>query len=642
MDLSIKLCHVLPSDLITTPGKGMPQLLLNMIIRSCYSKSFKKRSGWQGISPTESSCCAWTFKIKIRPGIFGLSHVKTKKHEHSQASEFMICYFPQQDEDLVDLINLRASITVHQPGYIEKVRDFISHEEMIEPFFIGNMVMELLNDEQSLGVCLESALKKRIVSEDGIKIPNLPQVDYIVPPGGYEEDLPCFDVSMDLFSAICAAITFNLEAPPVWYERLEKPGQIISYNCTGKVTYLTTQQLPGITDTLGYGNLSGISRLAMGDSGQKTGEKSIRRTVWHKGEPYPVAVDHMLWWTANDSENTILPKVSLQTLDKRPQFIMLTGFLGSGKTSFVKNFVEYHNSRNNFIAVIQNEIGETGLDGKLLENNCNVVEMDEGCVCCTLAGRLSTGIAGLMENFSPEVILLETTGLANPFNLLAEIDELSEIVRFDSITTVVDCKNALDALGEYEIACDQVRAADIVVLNKIDLADPEKIEAISKRIRLLNPGALLLQTSHGNLNPGLLYNDAIHMGETANQTSSSALPVNHGICQIRHACHGEEGIVSIKINFKGPVNRPEFVSAFEHLPPGILRIKGLLRFNHDGDAEVCQYVGGRLDFSRHDSRFDGPGFVVVIGKNINPETLPELFKDSYHSTGYHSCDHSGA
>jgi len=70
------------------------------------------------------------------------------------------------------------------------------------------------------------------------------------------------------------------------------------------------------------------------------------------------------------------------------------------------------------------------------------------------------------------------------------------------------------------------------------------------------------------------------------------------------------------------------VSAFEHLPPGILRIKGLVRFSHNRDAEVCQYVGGRLDFSRHDSRFDGPGFVIVIGKEINPETLPGLLRRS--------------
>jgi G3E family GTPase len=617
---------------MTDPGSGMPRLLINMITRACYSKPFKKRSGWQGMSQTQSSGCAWTFKIRNRPGLFGVSHVKTEKHGQSQAAEFMICYFPRPDEEMVDLINLRAAITVHQPGYIERVRDFISREEMIEPFCTGRMVMELSRDEQSMGFSLESALKKRIVSEDGIKNPDLPGGDYLVPPGGYEADLPCFDLSMDLFSAVCAAATFNLEAPPVYYERLETPGQIISYNCVGEITYTKTGKLPAITETLGYGPPAGLSGLTRGAFGKNSGEKPIRRTVWNKGEPTPGAVADQLWWKANDPENPVLPKDTLRAWDKRPQLIVLTGFLGAGKTSFVKNFVEYHNSRNNFVAVIQNEIGETGLDGKLLESNCNVVEMDEGCVCCTLAGRLSAGISGLMESFGPEVILLETTGLANPFNLLAEIDELSEIVRFDSITTVVDSKNALHALDEYEIACDQVRAADIVILNKTDLVDPERLDSVSKRIRRLNPGALLLETKHGNLNPGLLYNDDIEMGETAGKTQAQASPGNHGTWHIRHACHGEAGIGSIKINFDGPVVKSEFVAALEALPPEILRLKGLVRFNPGQDAQVCQYVGGRVDFSRYDGRYDGSGFVVVIGKHLNPGTLPSVLHDAYHST----------
>lgn len=619
-DIAGKLGHVRPSNLMSAPEQGAPQLFINMITRACYSKKFKRLSGWKGMSRTHSSAAAWTFKIKNRPGIYGVSHVRTQKKTDRQVSEFMICYFPGPDEAMLDVMNLGAAMAVHRPGYLETVRDFISQEQMIALFSTGRMHMALGNDEQSLSFSLTAPLKKQIICRDGIKNPDSPQDEYLIAPGGYEENFPGFDVCMDLFSAICAAATFNIEAPPVYYERLEKTGEVISYDAGGQISYLKTNQAPDITLNLGYGHSSVWEK-----NPAASGKKCLRRSTWRQGKAYPESVAHMFWWQAHDLDDDKLDKSSIQVWDKRPQLIVLTGFLGSGKTSLVQNFVEYHTSRNHFVAVIQNEIGETGLDGKLLENSCNVIEMDEGCVCCTLSGRLFAGVKELMETFTPEAIILETTGLANPFNLLAEIEELNEIVRLDSITTVVDCKNALANLDEYEIARDQIRAADIVIFNKTDLALPNKIDLLGQRVKTLNPRAVTVKTTFGDLNPALLYNDSMKPvpNLAGRPDSTGVFPCVNGSGTL-HVCHQEEGISSIKISFDGPVNRSEFVAALDALPPGILRVKGLVRFSDAHDVEVCQYVGGRIDFSKHDSPYPDTGFVVIIGKHLNALVLPKI------------------
>ena len=101
--------------------------------------------------------------------------------------------------------------------------------------------------------------------------------------------------------------------------------------------------------------------------------------------------------------------------------------------------------------------------------------------------------------------VLETTGLANPYNLLDEIAEANELVRFDSITTLVDGLNVDKSLEDYQVAKDQIKAADILLLNKRDLLDEIQLKEIHQKIRWINPDALILSTKQGDINPSLIY-----------------------------------------------------------------------------------------------------------------------------------------
>jgi G3E family GTPase len=138
-----------------------------------------------------------------------------------------------------------------------------------------------------------------------------------------------------------------------------------------------------------------------------------------------------------------------------------------------------------------------------------------------------------MSDFHPDSIVLETTGMANPFNLLDELAEVEEIVRFDSVITLVDGVNLYRTLASSDIAHDQIRAADIVLLNKTDQLTAKQVEENKVRIARINLHALVFTTAHGDINPALIYNaELVSLGG-----GSPTLPT-HG----DHATHQHEQI----------------------------------------------------------------------------------------------------
>jgi G3E family GTPase len=299
-------------------------------------------------------------------------------------------------------------------------------------------------------------------------------------------------------------------------------------------------------------------------------------------------------------------------VDERPPLIILTGFLGSGKTSFLQHFIEYQTQRSRFVAVIQNEIGEIGLDGKLLDYT--VTEIDEGCVCCSLAGNLKQAVRGILESFSPDTIILETSGLANPLNLLEDITELGEVLRFDSTVTLVDALNLDAALADSPIAADQIRAADVIVLNKCDLVDDARLEAVRRRVQEINPRAPQFCTTQGDLNPGLIF-DADDSGLDLNRKKSGA-----GF--VPHPTHSEAGLWSKSQRLPNALDREKFIRAVGSLPPAVFRVKGILEFSDSPQPLLFQYVAGRFELSLFPQPAVTERFLTVIGRGGD---VPEDF-----------------
>ncbi|MCV9938445.1 GTP-binding protein [Boseaceae bacterium BT-24-1] len=174
---------------------------------------------------------------------------------------------------------------------------------------------------------------------------------------------------------------------------------------------------------------------------------------------------------------------------------ILTGFLGAGKTTLLNNLLS--SSGDERIAVIVNEYGEVGIDGKLVvETRDDVIELNNGCICCTVRADLITTIQGLLTSGRPiDRLIIETSGLADPAPVIQSfmLDEiLASRVQIDAIVTVVDACYVSQQLSLPE-AQEQISFADLLLLNKIDLVSESALDRTEVQLRSLNPLAKIVR-----------------------------------------------------------------------------------------------------------------------------------------------------
>lgn len=181
---------------------------------------------------------------------------------------------------------------------------------------------------------------------------------------------------------------------------------------------------------------------------------------------------------------------------------VVTGFLGSGKTTLVNRILGEQHGRK--IAVIINEFGEVSVDGQLVvtDDQEDLVEFNNGCLCCTVRGDLVDTLAKLKDRADLDAILIETTGLADPAPVASTFfiaDEIKSDTRLDSFVTLADAVNLETNLEQSEEALEQIAFADIILLNKMDLVSQEQAEGVERRIRTLNPIAKIHRTEHSTI-----------------------------------------------------------------------------------------------------------------------------------------------
>jgi G3E family GTPase len=179
------------------------------------------------------------------------------------------------------------------------------------------------------------------------------------------------------------------------------------------------------------------------------------------------------------------------------KLLLISGFLGSGKTTLLLEIARSLVEASEKVAIIENEVGEVGIDGQYLRRQgLEVQEIFGGCVCCTLSVDLVTTLKKLEQSVKPERVLLEATGVARPGDIVPNVRRYASMVNEIRVLSLVDAPRfemLLDVMNPLVTA--QIGAADIVAVNKIDEMDEAGIDRVSRRIKELNEEARVLAVS---------------------------------------------------------------------------------------------------------------------------------------------------
>jgi len=593
--------RLLPPGRCEPTPEAVSRLPVSALLLACLDARFKRLTRWQGLSRCPGQAEAWTCRLRHRPGIFGWLPQSCRETPDACEAGFTLHYFPTSEDRLFDRFSLAAGWTALGEDFRAQVRDFANQPALWPLFGLGRAVLVATRRMGAFFFRFEALEQDIILMPAGLR----GEDGWVVRPGEAEQNLPAWALGRELFDVVAGALTFGLGCPPAALVQSEAPGWRRLRLADG-----TLREEPDDEPLRGVG-------LAWGE-GVTGREKDLRlptadtEHLWLADGNLPPEEAEAPCWQAHDLENSDV-RTAPETVDHRPGLIVLTGFLGSGKTSLLLEMLEHLRAHDQFVAIIQNEIGATGVDGYLVDGGESALTLDEGCVCCTLAGSLSNGIRRLTEQFQPERIILETSGLANPLNLLQEQDSWADLARLEMVVTVVDAVHAQDMLRCSDIARDQVRGGDVLVVNKIDQVDPAAVERLDACLRQYNPTAPLLHTHHGQLQPGILF-DAGNNANGASRYAPSA-PL------LRRRNHEDEAFNAVCLPQPETLTRQTLAHWLGKLPPDVFRLKGILRLADVPDPLVLQGVGRRWEVHPLGSPFEDDPFLVFIGRQLNSESL---------------------
>ncbi len=179
------------------------------------------------------------------------------------------------------------------------------------------------------------------------------------------------------------------------------------------------------------------------------------------------------------------------------KLLSICGFLASGKTTLILAIAKRLKPVFEKIVIIENEIGQIGIDDKYLrQNGLEVQELFGGCICCTLSADLITTLGKIEDSYHPDLVILEATGVARPDDLASSVSKYCSVVQDNLVLTLVDAVRYEMLIEVMEpLITAQIEAADIIAINKIDVADEQTMASAEKSIRELNGKSRIIRIS---------------------------------------------------------------------------------------------------------------------------------------------------
>ncbi len=287
--------------------------------------------------------------------------------------------------------------------------------------------------------------------------------------------------------------------------------------------------------------------------------------------------------------------------------LVVSGFLGSGKTTLVRRLLEQAQAEGRRVAFVSNELGELGVDRALLGSGGEAyVELEGGCVCCELSDDLVNTLQTLYEEVRPDRIVVETSGVALPWDTQLNFwrDPVRDWIGDDMAVVVVNAEQVAegrDLEGTFE---DQVSSADLLVLNKVDLVPEAELARVRELLRRIEDEAPIVESSHGDVDPELLF------------PPSAAEIDRRGEAPASRPHHHEQ--FETELWEPGDALPLEAIEQKLEAEPGLLRAKGFVR--RDGALHVVQVVGRRVEITPLEGEVpdDAPGRIVLIRRSDAP------------------------
>lgn len=320
----------------------------------------------------------------------------------------------------------------------------------------------------------------------------------------------------------------------------------------------------------------------------------------------------------------------------RTPVTVLTGYLGAGKTTLLNRILsENHGKRH---AVIVNEFGDVGIDNDLVvDADEEVFEMNNGCICCTVRGDLIRIIEGLMKRRNHfDAILIETTGLADPAPVAQTFfvdEDVQSKTKLDAIVTVVDARHLLVEIDKAHEAQEQLAFADIVLLNKIDLVSDEERAEVEKRIRRINPTAVIHRSERCQVPlENILGRSAFDLDRV--------LEIEPEFLKHFHDHDHDDHVTSFSLLSDEPLDPQRFIPWMQMIAqdfgPDMLRMKGIIAFANDDDRFVMQGVHMLLEgdhqrpWKPDEQRITR---MVFIGRDLPQDTIAAGFRSCVYQEG---------
>jgi len=329
---------------------------------------------------------------------------------------------------------------------------------------------------------------------------------------------------------------------------------------------------------------------------------------------------------------------------------VLTGFLGSGKTTLLRRLLDHLRQYNRQVVVMMNEMGEEDVDGEMVQGfGFPVKKMLDGCICCSIRGEMTSALKEIVAGLQPEQILIETTGVADPVDVVDTLThpELVEHLELKGIISVVDASRFLELNSRFHSSSvlvktlrNQVKFADLILLNKIDLVSDTHQTKVMDKLQELNPWAPLHLTIQSETDLDALLAVKRHKAQAAHDSHSNAgVPVQKNIGRMSPLTKLKQSlglgspslyhsIESFSYPFKGPVDGEAFERFLKKLPRNVYRAKGYVTFHGRDELISFQHTENQvhlIPFPNH-----GPKMMAVfIGEELDQPSIIAQLEQCY-------------